>query len=74
MRVSVHACEVELVSGDARGLAVHTAARLLALGGPGEVLCSGTVVDLAAGTGLRFEERPAVPLKGVDGRRHGFGQ
>jgi hypothetical protein len=31
-------------------------------------MCSGTVADLASGTGLRFEEKPAVQLKGIDGR------
>jgi class 3 adenylate cyclase len=68
MRVSVHAGEVELTDGDVRGVAVNIAARLLALSGPGEVMCSGTVADLASGTGLRFEEKPAVQLKGIDGR------
>jgi class 3 adenylate cyclase len=49
------------------GIAVHTAARVAALAGPGEVLVSSTVKDLVAGSGLRWAERGTHVLKGVPG-------
>jgi class 3 adenylate cyclase len=52
-----------------RGIAVHTAARILAVAQPGEVLISSTVRDLLAGSGLSFEDRGEFELKGLDGRR-----
>ena len=33
----------------------------------GDVLVSGTVKDLVAGSGLRFSSRGTVPLKGIPG-------
>src|SRR5262245_22177828 len=41
VRVGVHTGEVEIVGGHARGVAVHAAARVASLAGPGEVLVSG---------------------------------
>jgi len=38
IRVGIHTGEIELVGDDVRGIAVHMAARILALAGPGEVL------------------------------------
>ena len=35
--------------------------------GAGEVLVSGTVKDLVAGSGIEFEDRGAHELKGVPG-------
>ena len=49
------------------GIAVHVGARILALATPGEVLVSGTVKDLVAGSGLRFDSRGTHALKGVPG-------
>ena len=49
------------------GLAVHIAARVAALAGAGEVLVSGTVKDLLAGSGLAFDDRGERQLKGVPG-------
>ena len=51
-RAGVHTGEVELVPGNVRGVAVHLAARIMALAGPSEVLVSGTTHDLVAGSGL----------------------
>lgn len=69
LRAGVHTGEVELVSGDVRGLAVHVASRILALAGGGEVYVSGTTVELLAGSNLVFEDRGEHELKGVSGRR-----
>jgi class 3 adenylate cyclase len=68
-RAAVHTGEVELAGDDVRGIAVHAAARILALAQPGEVLLSGTVRDLLAGSGLEFEDRGEFELRGLDGRR-----
>ena len=47
------------------GIAVHIAARVGALAEAGEVLVSGTVKDLVAGSGIAFSERGEHELKGV---------
>ncbi len=46
-------------------MAVHVGARIGALAGPGEVLASRTVRDLAAGSGLVFESLGPQQLKGL---------
>ena len=65
VRVGLHTGEVELVGDDVAGIAVHIAARVGALAGTGEVLVSGTVKDLVAGSGIAFSERGEHELKGV---------
>lgn len=69
VRTGVHTGEVAIVGGQARGVAVHAAARVAALGGPGDVLASGTTHDLLDGSGLSFEFRGAHELKGLSGAR-----
>ena len=65
IRGGIHTGEVEFKARDVSGIAVHIAARVAALARPGEVLVSGTVRDLVAGSGLRFQERGAQRLKGL---------
>lgn len=67
VRAGLHTGEVELADGKVAGIAVNIGARVSAQAGPGEVLVSGTVKDLVAGSGLEFEERGATALKGVPG-------
>lgn len=69
VRAGLHTGEVEMVDEDVAGIAVHIAARVAALAGPGEVLVSSTVRDLVAGSGIEFEPRGEHELKGVPGRR-----
>lgn len=69
IRVGVHTGEVEFVETDVRGVAVHAAARVLAIAGPDEVLVSGTTRDLLEGSGLAVEEAGAHQLKGLAGTR-----
>ena len=69
IRAGLHTGEVNLAGGNARGVAVHAAARVAALAGPGEVLVSGTTRDLLDGSGLRLEDRGAHELKGLEGLR-----
>jgi class 3 adenylate cyclase len=65
VRAGLHTGEVEHVGENVAGIAVHTAARVAALAGPGDVFVSSTVKDLVAGSGLRFAERGAHALKGI---------
>jgi class 3 adenylate cyclase len=65
IRAGLHAGEVELRDDDIGGIAVHIAARVAAIAGPGEVLVSRTVTDLVAGSGITFTDRGAHSLKGV---------
>jgi class 3 adenylate cyclase/pimeloyl-ACP methyl ester carboxylesterase len=67
VRVGLHTGECELVDGKVAGIAVHTGARVAAKAQPGEVLVSGTVKDLVAGSGLAFQERGQHQLKGIPG-------
>jgi class 3 adenylate cyclase len=72
IRVGLHTGEVELVGDDVRGIAVHTAARILALAGPGEVLLSSTTGSLLEGSGMVLEDAGAHELKGLSGSRQVF--
>ena len=65
VRVGLHTGEVEIVGDDVAGIAVHTAARVGAKAGASEVLVSGTVKDLVAGSGIRFADRGEHVLKGI---------
>jgi class 3 adenylate cyclase len=65
LRVGLHSGEVELTASDVRGIAVHTAARVMAAAGAGEVLVSRMTRDLAAGSGLDFVARGTQALKGL---------
>ena len=67
LRAGLHTGEIELIGDDVGGMAVHIGARIGALGGPGEVLTSSTVRDLVVGSGIEFEPRGEVELKGVPG-------
>ncbi len=70
VRIGVHAGECERLEAKLGGIAVSIGARVGALAGPGEVLVSGTVKDLVAGSGLEFEDRGSRELKGVPGEWH----
>lgn len=65
IRSGVHTGEIELVGDDIAGITVHTAARVAALAGPNETLVSRTVVDLTAGSNIRFNDRGEHTLKGL---------
>jgi len=67
VRAGLHTGEVETAGAKVSGLAVHIGARVMSLAGAGEVLVSGTVKDLVAGSGITFEERGVHTLKGVPG-------
>jgi class 3 adenylate cyclase len=67
VRAGLHTGECELQDGKVMGIAVNIGARVAAAGAPGEVLVSGTVKDLVAGSGPEFEDRGTHELKGVPG-------
>ena len=67
VRAGLHTGECELAEGKVAGIAVSIGARIAAEAQPGEVLVSGTVRDLVAGSGISFEDRGAHQLKGIPG-------
>ena len=67
IRAGVHTGECELDADRVSGIAVHVGARISAVAAPGEVVVSGTVADLVAGSALRFRERDPARLKGIPG-------
>ncbi len=70
VRTGLHTGECELMGDDVGGIAVHIGSRVSAAAAPGEVLVSGTVKDLVAGSGLRFTDQGSKSLKGVPGEWH----
>ena len=67
IRVGLHTGEVELREGDVGGIAVHLAARVMAVAGSGEILVSRTVRDLVVGSDIVVEDRGPHALKGIEG-------
>jgi class 3 adenylate cyclase len=65
IRIGVHTGECDIVDDKLSGMAVHIGARVAAQAGDGEVLVSGTVKDLVAGSGINFESRGTRELKGL---------
>jgi class 3 adenylate cyclase len=72
VRGGIHTGECEVHGADLAGIAVHVAARIVALAGPSEILVSQTVRDLAAGSGIHFAARGSQKLKGVEGEYNLF--
>jgi len=67
LRAGLHTGECELHDGKLAGIAVSIGARVAGKAGAGQVVVSGTVRDLVAGSGIEFEDLGATPLKGVPG-------
>ena len=72
IRAGLHTGEVAIVGGQARGLAVHAAARIAALAGAGEVFVSASTHDALDGSGMAFDDRGLHELKGLSGARAVF--
>ena len=68
VRLGLHAGECEVLDAKVAGIAVSIGARVSARAAAGEVLVSQTVKDLVAGSGITFEDRGLVELKGVPGQ------
>ncbi len=65
VRIGIHTGEVELLPGDIGGLSVHAAARLMAVGGAGDIIVSSATRGLVEDASLRFESRGVRELKGL---------
>lgn len=68
VRCGLHTGEIDLRGDDVGGVALHIAARVMSLAGPNEVLVSGSVPPLVAGSGFDFEDRGEHELRGVPGK------
>ena len=69
MRAGLHTGEIEIRNNDISGAAVHTAARIEQVAGPGEVFVSRTVVDLMVGNdSVKFSPLGDYELKGIPGK------
>jgi class 3 adenylate cyclase len=65
VRAGLHVGEAELIGGKIGGVAVHTGARVGAVGGPGQVVVSSVLRELVPGAGIDFEDLGARRLKGL---------
>lgn len=72
VRAGCHTGEIEILQGDAFGVAVHVAARVLSVAADSEVVVSWTTRDLLAGSDIRLESRGRYALKGLEGERELF--
>jgi pimeloyl-ACP methyl ester carboxylesterase/DNA-binding CsgD family transcriptional regulator len=66
LAVGVHTGEIEIREGSVSGLALHVTERIATSALPGEVLASGVVHDLVAGSGLHFGEHDRIEISGLD--------
>ena len=73
IRAGVHFGECEQLGRKLSGITVVVGARIMALGGAGEVLVSGTAAELARGAGYGLADRGTHQLKGVGGEWRVFG-
>ena len=68
IRAGLHTGECEIIDEDEiGGISVHIASRIMSKAMAGEVYTSGTVKDLVAGSGIKFEKKGLFPLKGIPG-------
>jgi class 3 adenylate cyclase/pimeloyl-ACP methyl ester carboxylesterase len=67
VRTGLHTGEIEQGDNDVGGIAVHIAERVMAQAGASEVVVSGAVPPLVAGSGIDFEDRGTHDLKGIPG-------
>ena len=67
IRVGMHTGECETLGGKTQGMAVVIGARVMSLGGAGELLVTNTTRELVTGGDLSFEDFSAHELKGVPG-------
>jgi class 3 adenylate cyclase len=66
LRIGVHTGEVDVLPNDVGGVAVHAAARIMALGRASEIVVSSVTRGLVEGSDLRFEERGHHQVKGLE--------
>lgn len=66
-RSGLHVGEVELRGDDVGGIAVHIGARVAEQAKAGELLVSGSVPPLVAGSGISFTDLDETELRGIEG-------
>ncbi len=66
IRAGVSFGELEVVDGKAGGLIVNTAARVMSVAGPGEVLVPASVREIVSGAGISFADHGTHRLKGLE--------
>ena len=67
LAAGVHTGEIEIRANDFSGLTVHVAESIAGKASSGEILVSGVVADLVAGSGLHFKERGSETIDGMPG-------
>jgi class 3 adenylate cyclase len=65
VRIGIHTGEVEVGPDGVTGLAIHLAARVMAVATDGGIVISRTVRDLVFGSGIDFEDLGLHQLRGV---------
>jgi class 3 adenylate cyclase len=66
IRAGVSFGELETAGRKPSGLVVNTAARVMSVGGPGEVLVPASVREIVSGAGITFVEHGVHRLKGLE--------
>jgi class 3 adenylate cyclase len=66
IRAGVTFGELEQAGPKASGLVVNTAARVMSVAGPGEVLVPASVREIVSGAGISFADHGTHPLKGLE--------
>ena len=67
VRAGIHTGEVELRSDDLAGITVHIAQRICSAAEADQIVVSQTVIDLTAGSDIRYVSKGDHHLKGVPG-------
>jgi class 3 adenylate cyclase len=67
IRAGVSFGELETTGRKPSGLVVNTAARVMSVAGPGEVLVPGSVREIVPGAGIAFTDHGVHKLKGLEG-------
>jgi class 3 adenylate cyclase len=67
LRCGLHCGEIERHGPHVGGIVFHAAARVMDLAAPGEVLVSGTLKELSAGSSLCFRPRGRRTIRGLPG-------
>jgi YVTN family beta-propeller protein len=67
IRAGLHVGQSEIVGKKLGGTSIHIASRVMSEAAAGEVLVSGVMRDLVAGSGFAFEDRGVHRLKGIPG-------
>ncbi len=63
----MHRGDIEIRGDDIAGLAVHAAARIMGVAGPGETVVSEAVGETLVDVGARLERKGTFALKGLAG-------